>query len=111
MSAVIRLSRHGAPKKPFYRIIAAHKGSKKDTSFIEILGTFNPMVNPPLANVKADRIKHWIEKGAQPSETVAKIIKKNIPSYLEGRLDNQRKKIQAARKARKARLVKGAKKK
>ena len=111
MSAVIRLARHGAPKKPFYRIIAAHKGSKRDTSFIEVLGTYDPMINPPLATLKVDRIKHWIEVGAQPSDTVATIIKKNITNYLEPRLEHQRKKIQAARKARKARAAKGAKKK
>lgn len=111
MSVVIRLARRGAPKKPFYRVIAAHKGSKRDSSFIEILGTFDPMINPPAATIKEDRIKYWVELGAQPTETVAQIIRKNIPNYLETRLEHKKSKILASRKARKARLAKSAKKK
>lgn len=110
MSVVLRLARRGAPKHPFYRIIAAHKGSKKDSSFIEIVGTYNPMTNPPTAQIKEDRIKHWVSVGAQPSDTVAGVIKKHIPNFLEARAEHQLKKTQAARKARKARLAKSKKK-
>ena len=104
MAVTIRLSRRGSPKKPFYRVIAAHKGSKRDSSFIEILGTYNPLTNPPSAELKADRVKYWVGVGAMPSDTVAQVIKAHIPNFLEPRLENKRKKIQAARKARKARL-------
>ena len=106
MSVVLRLARHGAPKHPFYRIIAAHKGTKRDSSFIEIVGTYNPMTNPPTVALKEDRVKHWVECGAQPSDTVGSVIKKHIPNFLEARTANKLKKIQASRKARKARLAK-----
>lgn len=106
MSVVIRLARHGAPKQPFYRIIAAQKGSKRDTSFIEVVGTMNPMTKPATVVLKVERVKHWIGVGAQPSETVGSIIKKQIPNLLEERTTRQLTKLKAARKARKARMAK-----
>lgn len=106
MAVVIRLSRQGAPKHPFYRIIASPKGSKRDTKFIELLGTYNPMTNPPTVVLKAERVQYWVGTGAIPSDVVSSIIKAHIPNFLETRLDHQRKKVQAARKNRKARLAK-----
>lgn len=106
MAVVIRLSRRGAPKRPFYRIIVSPKGTKRDSKFIEVVGTYNPMTNPPTVELKTERVKHWVEVGAQPSDVVSTIIKKNIPDFLEPRIDNKRKKIQAARKKRKAKTAK-----
>ncbi|NDC36856.1 MAG: 30S ribosomal protein S16 [Proteobacteria bacterium] len=106
MAVVIRLSRRGAPKRPFYRIIVSPKGTKRDSKFIEVVGTYNPMTNPPTVELKTERVQYWVEKGAQPSEVVGTIIKKNIPNFLEPRLEHKRKKIQAARKKRKARVAK-----
>jgi small subunit ribosomal protein S16 len=106
VAVVIRLSRRGAPKRPFYRIIVSPKGTKRDSKFIEVVGTYNPMTNPPTVELKAERVQHWVGVGAKPTEVVSTIIKKNIPNFLEPRLENQRKKIQAARKKRKARAAK-----
>ncbi len=106
MAVVIRLSRRGAPKRPFYRIIVSPKGTKRDSKFIEVVGTYNPMTNPPTVELKSERVQHWVGVGAQPTDVVATIIKKNIPNFIEPRLEHQRKKIQAARKKRKARTAK-----
>ena len=106
MAVVIRLARRGAPKKPFYRIIASPKGSKRDTKFIEMVGTYNPMTNPPTVELKAERVQYWLGVGAQPSETVASIIKKQIPNFLEELKEVQTKKVQALRKKRKSRIAK-----
>lgn len=67
----------GAKKKPFYRIIVTEKRTKRDGRFIEAVGYYDPCRNP--ANVKLDheRISYWIERGAQPSDTVRSIIKRN----------------------------------
>ena len=111
MAVVIRLSRRGAPKRPFYRIIVSPKGSKRDSKFIEIVGTYNPMTNPPTVELKAERVQYWVGVGAQPSDVVGTIIKKNIPNFLEPRAEHKLKKVQAARKKRKARLATAAKKK
>ena len=109
MAVVIRLSRQGGPKAPFYRIIASPKGSRRDSKFLEVLGTYDPMTNPPTVKVKAERIQAWVNKGAQPTQTVAGIINHNIPNFLEERETHKRSKIQAARKARKARAGKSSK--
>ncbi len=105
MAVVIRLSRRGAPKRPFYRIIVSPRGSKRDSKFIEIVGTYNPMTNPPTVELKADRVQYWVGVGAMPSDVVGSIIKHNIPDFLEPRAANKLKKVQAARKKRKARIA------
>jgi small subunit ribosomal protein S16 len=70
----IRMTRAGAKKRPFYRIVVADSRSPRDGRFIERLGTYNPMLpreNPLRVVLKVDRIKHWLGVGAQPSERVA----------------------------------------
>ena len=74
---VIRLARHGAKKKPFYRIVATDSRNPRDGRFIEILGHYNPVGADKPLTMKTDRIQHWIDQGAQPSPTVARLIKKN----------------------------------
>lgn len=106
MAVHIRLQRHGKIKRPFYRLVAADHQKKRDGRYIEVLGTLNPMVEPPILNVKEDRIRYWIDQGAQPTETAAALIKKNIPGALEARIEHQRKRIQDRRKQRKERLAK-----
>ena len=66
----IRLSRTGKRKQPLYRLIVTEKTRDPWGTFLENLGTFNPRSKPPAINFKTDRIKHWISKGAQPSDTV-----------------------------------------
>jgi small subunit ribosomal protein S16 len=70
----IRLTRRGAKKKPFYRVVAADSRSPRDGRFIEQLGYYDPMKEPFILKLDLDRIDHWIGKGAQPSETVARLI-------------------------------------
>lgn len=72
----IRLMRLGAKKKPFYRVVIADARARRNGPFIEIVGTYNPKTDPPEVNLKMDRIKYWLEKGAQPSDTVKKLIER-----------------------------------
>lgn len=72
----IRLTRIGAHKKPFYRIIVADSKARRDGPFIEIIGTYDPKVEPSKIEVDLERAKHWIGEGAQPSETVKRLFKK-----------------------------------
>ena len=69
--------RMGAKKKPFYRIVVKEKRSKRDGKYLENVGTYNPMANPAEVNLVHDRISYWISVGAQPTETVASLIKHN----------------------------------
>ena len=73
---VIRLSRKGRKKSPFYRIMVADKRMPRDGRFIEQVGTFNPFVENTAINIKIDRINHWIKVGAKPSNIVKNLIKK-----------------------------------
>jgi len=71
----IRLRRLGAKKAPFYRIVVADARYPRDGRFIEEIGTYNPLTNPPTVQVDNDRAKDWIRKGAQPTDTVRKLLK------------------------------------
>ncbi len=72
----IRLTRIGAHKRPFYRIIVADSKARRDGPFIEIVGTYNPKKEPVEINVNQERIKYWLQKGAQPTETVKRLLQK-----------------------------------
>ena len=75
----IRLTRMGAKKKPFYRVVVSEQRQKRDGSFVEIVGNYNPTTNPPLVELKMDRVRHWLACGAQPSDTVNSLLKKAVP--------------------------------
>ena len=72
----IRLKRMGANKKPFYRVVVADSRSPRDGRFIEELGFYDPTKEPSVVNIDADKAKEWIAKGAQPTDTVKVILKK-----------------------------------
>lgn len=72
----IRLTRLGAKKKPFYRVIVADSRAPRDGAHIEQLGHFDPLSNPPIIKIDLARVDHWIGVGAQPSDTVSDLIKK-----------------------------------
>lgn len=76
MSVTIRMSRHGAKKKPFYRIVVSDRRFPRDGRYIEQVGTFDP--NAKSGGVKLDQTKidTWIKKGAKPTQTVSELIKK-----------------------------------
>ncbi|MBM4397291.1 MAG: 30S ribosomal protein S16 [Deltaproteobacteria bacterium] len=70
----LRLARFGAKKKPFYRIVATDSRGKRDGRFIELLGTYDPKVDPPAVTLQAERIQYWLSVGAEPSGTVGRIL-------------------------------------
>lgn len=74
MAVRLRLQRHGTKKRPFYRVVAADGRSKRDGRFIEVVGTYNPIANPAIVELKLDRIDHWITSGALMSDTVATLV-------------------------------------
>jgi len=76
MPLVIRLRRHGAKKKPFYRIVVADSRSPRDGRFVAQIGTYDPSTNPPQVTLARDQAERWLKAGAQPSETVEKLIKR-----------------------------------
>lgn len=73
----IRLTRQGAKKKPFYRVVVAEKRAKRDGRFVEIVGHYNPCREPAQLELKLDRISYWIKCGAQPTDTVKNLIRKS----------------------------------
>ena len=75
MAVKIRLRRMGQKKAPFYRIIVADSRSPRDGKFIEEIGTYDPTVEPSAIKVDAEAAKKWLAAGAQPTETVAKLLK------------------------------------
>jgi len=76
MATKIRLARAGAKKRPFYQVVVADGRSSRDGRFIENMGTYDPTKNPAVFNLKADKILAWLEKGAQPTDTVRQLLKK-----------------------------------
>ncbi|MCL2493862.1 MAG: 30S ribosomal protein S16 [Clostridiales bacterium] len=76
MAVKIRLRRMGAKKKPFYRIVVADSRSPRDGRFIEEIGTYDPLKEPSEIKVDAEKAKYWVQNGAQPTETVKKLLEK-----------------------------------
>lgn len=76
MAAKIRLTRIGARKRPFYRIVVADGGAPRDGRFSEVVGTYDPKKDPAEIRFKEDRVKEWLSRGAEPSETVSSLLKK-----------------------------------
>ena len=70
----ISLMRTGAKKRPSYRIVVKEKRSKRDGAYLENLGTYNPTRQPAEVKLKLERVRHWITNGAQPTETVRRLI-------------------------------------
>ena len=77
MAVKISLRRMGATKAPFYRVIVADSRSPRDGRFIEEIGYYNPMTNPAEVKIDAEKATTWIKNGAQPTETVKALLKKN----------------------------------
>ena len=74
MSVTIRLRREGSSKRPRYRVVVADSRAPRDGRFIEIIGHYNPVTQPPTVKIDRDKASAWISKGAQPSNTVKKLI-------------------------------------
>jgi small subunit ribosomal protein S16 len=74
---MIRLARFGSKKKPTYRVVVIEKERARDSRAVEVVGHYNPVSQPQVVSLKHDRIQHWIKNGAQPSDTVKRLIDKN----------------------------------
>ncbi len=75
MALRIRLTRKGAKKRPFYRIVVAHSEAPRDGKFLEIIGTYNPLTDPAEIQIDPEKLRVWLDRGAQPSDTVRSLIK------------------------------------
>lgn len=76
MAVKLRLQRLGKKKQPFYRIVAADSRSPRDGKFIEVVGTYNPRLNPPEVVIKEDKAIKWLKNGAQPTDTVRSLLRR-----------------------------------
>ncbi len=74
---MIRLARFGAKKKPTYRVVVIQKDRARDSRSVEVVGYYNPVTTPATVKLDHERISHWVKAGAQPSETVARLLKAN----------------------------------
>jgi small subunit ribosomal protein S16 len=70
----IRLRRAGSKRRPFYRVVVADSRAARDSSFVEILGHYNPRTRPAAVTINRDRVSYWLEKGAQASDTVRTLL-------------------------------------
>ena len=77
MAVSIRLRREGAKNRPYYKVVVADSRSPREGRFIEIIGTYDPKKPGHNSTLKVDRAEYWIARGAQPSDTVRSLIKKN----------------------------------
>jgi small subunit ribosomal protein S16 len=77
MAVSIRLRREGAKNRPYYKVVVADSRSPRDGKFIEIIGTYDPKIPSHNSSLNVERAEYWISKGAQPSDTVRSLIKKN----------------------------------
>jgi small subunit ribosomal protein S16 len=75
MAVKLRLTRVGSKKNPIYRIVAADSRSPRDGKFLEIVGRYNPQTDPSTIELDEEKVKAWLDKGAQPTESVARLLK------------------------------------
>ena len=75
MAVKIRLARHGAKKRPYYRVVVADSRARRDGRFIEEVGRYNPCSTPKFVQFDRERVDYWIKCGAQPTDTVARLLK------------------------------------
>jgi small subunit ribosomal protein S16 len=79
MAVKLRLTRVGSKKNPIYRIVAADSRAPRDGKFLEIVGRYNPQTDPSTIEVDEEKVRAWLDKGARPTESVARLLKtKNI---------------------------------
>ena len=74
MAVKIRLARHGAKKRPYYRIVVADARAPRDGKFIEEVGRYNPCADPSMIKFDLEKVDKWIANGAQPTDTVARLL-------------------------------------
>lgn len=77
MAVHLRLTRAGRHKLPFYRVVAADSRKPRDGRYLEVLGTYDTLKNPPVIQLKQERVLDWLKKGAQPSVTVRTVLRRS----------------------------------
>lgn len=103
MAVRIRLMRVGARNNPRFRLVVADSRAPRNGGFIEILGHYNPTAEPAEVNIKADRVLHWLELGAQPTETALSLLKQQgIWQEFERRRAERLKRRKEKKKAKKS---------
>jgi len=108
----IRLRRVGSKKKPSYRLVVADARAPRDGVFIDIIGHYNPLTNPETVTIAEDKARHWLEQGAQPTDTAARLLAKaGIIEESEARKEKIKTDITAKPKAIKKKAKAGATKK
>lgn len=102
----IRLRRIGKKKQPVYRIVVADSRSPRDGAFVEVLGHYHPLDNPSTVVLDAEKTRHWLDRGAQPSDRVSKILAlqgiRELPAKLQSRIALGEQRAEEARKKPKA---------
>ena len=74
----IRLRRAGSNRRPFFRVVVTDSRAARDSSFVEILGHYNPRMKPAVVNIDKERVEYWIKKGARPSDTVRTLLARHL---------------------------------
>ncbi len=77
MAVKIRLMRIGAKKAPYYKVVVADSKAPRNTAYIDLIGTYNPMTEPATIDIDAEKAAKWIKNGAQPTDTVKALLKKS----------------------------------
>ena len=77
---VIRLRRAGSKKRPFFRVVVTDSRAARDSSYVEVLGTYNPRTKPEALKINQERLAHWLKLGAQPSDTVRTLVDRMPPA-------------------------------
>jgi small subunit ribosomal protein S16 len=83
----IRLRRAGSTKKPYFRVVVTEARSARDSSFVENVGTYNPRLKPARVELNKERIAHWLQKGARPSDSVRTLLGKHVTRDLSAQVE------------------------
>lgn len=100
MAVKIRMKRLGAKKRPFYRVVVADERSPRDGKFIEEIGYYNPISEPKEFKINSERVEYWLSVGAQPSKTVARLLKTDFEDLAKQ--VEEKKRLEAEKKAKEA---------
>jgi small subunit ribosomal protein S16 len=84
MSVRVRLTRVGSKKNPFWRVVVSDQRSPRDGRFIEAIGHYNPQTEPSTVVIDEQRLQHWLDRGAQPTNTVKKLLKAHAGATTKG---------------------------
>ena len=76
----IRLRRTGSKKRPYFRVVVTDSRTARDSSFVEVLGSYNPRTQPETLDIKRDRLEYWLKAGAQPSDTIRTLVARMPPA-------------------------------